>query len=173
MGKKIKFRTPLAAELKQKYDNLYAEYKAEKERCSQIFIEYCHMEGKYGKMACDPWDCGQGMRGYHYEYSSRELEQKELDEREQFLKDNNYRHQNDIWEAYKPLLDEAEEAFNLEQYGMTTKERQLRKILAGYEKNVAEAKKEVIYWEEQVRKAKKELGDYLETTEQGRPLFFN
>lgn len=173
MSKKTKFRTPLAAELKQKYDNLYAEYEAEKKRCTDIFIEYCHMEGKYGKAVSSPWDCGQGLRGYHYEYPSREWEQKERDEREQFLKDNNYRHQSDIWEAYKPLLDEAEEAFNLEQYGMTTRERYLRKVLAGYEKNVAAAKKEVAEWEERVRQAKKELGDYLETTEKGRPLFFN
>lgn len=165
MSKKIKFRTPLAAELKRKYDNLYAEYEAEKKRCTQIFIEYCHMEGKYGKAVSSPWDCGQGMRGYHYEYPSRELEQKEQDEREQFLKDNNYRHQSDIWAAYKPLLDEAEEAFNLEQYGMTTRERYLRKVLAGYEKNVEEAKREVAEWEERVRQAKEDLNRYLETTQ--------
>lgn len=163
MSKKIKFRTPLAAELKQKYDNLYAEYEAEKDRCFKVFLEYCHMEGKYGKAVSSPWDCGQGMRGYHYEYPSIEIEKQEREEREQFLKDNNHRSSSEIWEAYKPLLDEAEEAFNLEQYGMTTKERNLRKILAGYEKNVEEAKREVAEWEERVRQAKEDLNRYLET----------
>ncbi len=65
-----------------------------------IFETYCDMEGMYGKKIFSPYDCGHGLTGYHFEYPSKEVEEKERAERENFLKINNWRPQNKIWYDY-------------------------------------------------------------------------
>ena len=160
MSKKITYRTPKAEELKKALNALRAEEKAEEERHNELWYAYCRMEGKYGQVVHSPWDCGQGMRGYHYEYATAEIERKEREEREQFLKDNNFKHLDEIWNEYKDRIAEAEEAFNLEQYGMTTKEKEIRDRLKRYNKYLADAKKEVEQYEAKIAEIEKELADY-------------
>lgn len=172
MGKKTVYRTEKAAEIKGAIKALRAEMKAEEERCNDVFRKYCDMEGKYGHYAVSPWDCGQGFRGYHYEYDSAELERKEKEEREQFLKDNNYRNSLEIHSEYFDRLIELENAFNLEQYGMTTEEKDLRdaivnrkKDLKEAEENLEKAKKRIEYCKDEIIEAEKKLANYLEKKE--------
>ena len=137
----IKFRTEKARELKLAYENLYKEYEQEKERCMQVYIEYCHMEGKYGQVAHSWYDDGQGMRGYHYEYPSEEIKRKEIAEREQFLVDNNYKDGAEIYIEYNDKLNALNEAFHLEQYGMTVEQKELEKRIARQKKDIESLKK--------------------------------
>ena len=136
----IKFRTEKARELKKAYDTLYKEYEQEKERCKQIFIQYCQMEGMYGKVAHSWYDDGQGMRGYHYEYPSEAIEHKELAERKQFLVDNNYKSGSDIYIEYIDRLNALNEAFHLEQYGMTVAQKELEKRIVRQKKEIKDLK---------------------------------
>lgn len=144
----IKFRTEKARELKMAYESLYREYEQEKERCKQVFIEYCHMEGKYGKVAHSWYDDGQGMRGYHYEYASDEIHRQEVAEREQFLADNNYRSGSEIYTEYIDRLNALDEAFHLEQYGMTVAQKELEKRIARQKKEIESLKKRLAREEE-------------------------
>ena len=144
----IKFRTEKARELKNAYESLYREYEQEKERCNQLFIKYCQMEGMYGKMAHSWYDDGQGMRGYHYEYASKEIERQERAEREQFLADNNYKHDFDIYAEYKDRLSALDEAFHLEQYGMTVAQKELEKRIARQRREVKNLRKKLAREEE-------------------------
>lgn len=137
----IKFRTEKARELKIAYENLYREYEKEKERCSQIFFKYCQMEGMYGQKVSSWYDCGQGMRGYHYEYTSEEIARQENAEREQFLIDNNYKSNSDIYTEYIDRLNALDEAFHLEQYGMTVAQKELEKRIARQKKEIKNLKK--------------------------------
>lgn len=162
MSKKITYRTPKAEELKKALDALRAEENAEEERNNKLWYAYCRMEGMYGKAVSSPWDCGQGMRGYHYEYATAEIERKEREEREQFLKDNNFRHNNEVWNEYKDRIAEAEEAFHLEQYGMTTEEKRMRDLLKKYNKYLADAKAEVVHYEEKIAEIEADIAKRFE-----------
>lgn len=144
----IKFRTEKARELKMAYESLYKEYRQEKERCMQLFIEYRDMEGMYGKMAHSWYDDGQGMRGYHYEYASEKIHRQEIAEREQFLADNNYRSESAIYTEYIDRLNALDEAFHLEQYGMTVAQKQLEKRIARQKKEIENLKKRLAREEE-------------------------
>ena len=137
----IKFRTEKARELKEAYEKLRKEYEQEKERCKEVFFKYCDMEGMYGKIAHSWYDDGQGLRGYHYEYASEELHRQEIAEREQFLTDNNYRSGPDIYAEYIDRLDALNEAFHLEQYGMTVEQKRLEKLITKQKKEVENLKK--------------------------------
>jgi hypothetical protein len=144
----IKFRTEKARELKKAYDNLCKEYQRETERCQQLFIKYCQMEGMYGKMAHSWLDDGQGMRGYHYEYPSEEIERQEMAERKQFLVDNNYKSDVDMCAEYNDRLKALNEAFHLEQYGMTVEQKELEKRIARQKKDIESLKKRLAREEE-------------------------
>ena len=160
MAKKIIFKTEKAKELKEKLDNLYDREKAEEERNTKLFYAYCQMEGKYGTRVHSPFDCGQGLRGYHYEYVTEEIEEKEKAEREQFLIDNNYRHTSEIHKEYEPLIKAAKEAFYLEQYGMTLKEYEHFETLKRYRKNLERAKKEVLECQARVARWEQLIADF-------------
>lgn len=144
----IKFRTEKARELKMAYESLYREYEQEQERCKQVFIKYCQMEGMYGKKAHSWYDDGQGLRGYHYEYVSEEIQRQEIAEREQFLTDNNYRDNSEIYAEYTDRLNALDEAFHLEQYGMTIAQKQLEKRIAKQKKEIENLKKRLAREEE-------------------------
>lgn len=152
-----KYRTEKARELDNELKRVCKEHKMEIDRCSNLFYEYCKMEGKYGKKVCSPWDCGMGMRGYHYEYENAEDERRELEEREQFLIDNGYITREKLWEKYSDKIDELQNAFNLEQYGMTTKERQIRQTIKRYRKNLEELEAEAKEIKECIQKLEKQL----------------
>ena len=139
----MKYRTEKAKELKAELNALIDEKEAENRRNNLIFYEYLEMEGKYGKKVSDKWDMMQGCRGYHFEYENDELREKEKAERKQFLKDNNFRNDIEVYEAYKERIAELENAFNLEQYGMTTEERKNAKEKAKLERRIAELEKEL------------------------------
>lgn len=139
----IKFKTEKARELKTAYDNLYKEYEQEKERCRQVFFKYCDMEGMYGKKVHSWDDDGQGLRGYHFEYATESLRQQENTERKQFLIDNNYRNVFDLYDEYNNKLSALNEAFCLEQYGMTVAQKELEKRIAQQKKEIKSLKKKL------------------------------
>ena len=152
----MKFRTEKARELKEAYENLLKEREQETERCKRVFIEYCRMEGMYGKKAHNCYDDGQGLCGYHYEYVSNAIEQKEIAEREQFLIDNNYKNYSDIYTEYNDKLNALNEAFHLEQYGMTVEQKQLEKRIARQKKEIEKLKKRLAQEEEYLTKLEAE-----------------
>ena len=152
----IKFRTEKAHELKMAYDNLYRKYKQETERCKQLFIKYCQMEGMYGKVAHNWMDDGQGMRGYHYEYVSDEIRRQEIAEREQFLTDNNYKSGSEIYAEYHDRLAALNEAFHLEQYGMTMAQKELEKRIMRQKKDIKDLKERLAREEEYLAKLEAE-----------------
>ena len=160
MSKKITYRTPKAEELKKALDAIIAEKEAEEKRCHAVHAEYNRMEGMYGHLVHSSRDCVQGERGYHYEYATAKIEYKEREEREQFLKENNFHYDSEIRALYEDRIAEAREAFVLEQYGMTTKEIEIRDKLKRYNKYLADAKAEVIHYEEKIAEFEKELADY-------------
>lgn len=104
----------------------------------EIFSKYCDMEGMYatGTTTCPCHD--MHYRGFDYVYPSDEIEKKEKQEREQFLKDNNYIGETKIRAEYWDRLQELREAISLERYGMTRKERTLRNRIAGIDREIAE-----------------------------------
>ena len=157
----IKFRTEKARELKMAYENLYKEYEKERERCHQVFFKYCDMEGMYGKRAHSWYDDGQGLRGYHFEYPSETIKLQENAEREQFLVDNNYKNSADLYAEYNDKLNALNEAFHLEQYGMTVAQKQLENCIARQKKDIEKLKKRLAREEEYLAKleaeAKKEF----------------
>ena len=140
MAKKIIFKTEKAKELKEKLDNLYDREKAEEERNTKLFYAYCQMEGKYGTRVHSPFDCGQGLRGYHYEYVTEEIKEKEKAEREQFLIDNNYLHTSEIHKEYEHFE-------TLKRY---------RKNLERAKKEVLECQARVARWEQMIADLEKE-----------------
>lgn len=152
-----KYRTEKARELDNELKRVCKEHKMEVDRCSNLFYEYCKMEGKYGKKVCSPWDCGMGMRGFHYEYESAEDERRELEEREQFLIDNGYITREKLWEKYGDKIAELQNAFNLEQYGMTTEERNIYNRIKRYQKDLEELEEKANELRECIRECEKNL----------------
>ena len=153
----MKYRTEKAKEIGIEIDRLYDKMDAEKRRCREIFVKYEAMEGKYGEKVYADFDCGQGMRGYHYEYKTEELARKEHLEREQFLKDNNYKREFDIEAEYEDKLRKLREAFSLEQYGMTVEKKNKLDEVKSFERRVKRAKEELKDLMAKLEKAKTEL----------------
>jgi hypothetical protein len=150
----MKYRTERARELDEMIKAIRKEYEEEKNRCQEIFFQYYNMEGMYGRKAHSPWDCGQGMRGYHYEYPSEEIRKKEEKERDEFLKKNNYKSQFTVMAEMNKELEPIEEEFSLEQYGMTTEERKIKKQIEYYERAIAKREKEIAEYKAKMEELK-------------------
>ena len=101
------------------------------------------MEGMYGKAVSSPWDGGQGMRGYHYEYNSPETEEKEKRDREQFLIDSGFHANKEKIENCYLLIDTLKNEFYLEQFGMTYEEKMKQDRIKRVEKRIKEIEKEL------------------------------
>lgn len=161
MSKKEVYRTEKAQELKNEIASLREKQRELDYRHQQLFRKYMEMEGMYGHIAYSPYDCGHGLRGYHYEYDSEELRNKEYDEREQFLVNNGYYECTELYKEYEARIVELRKAFCLEQYGMTEKEKEIRDRLCRYEKELKKAEKTVVKYKEGIVDIKKELDEYL------------
>lgn len=161
MSKKEVCRTAKAQELKNEITSLYEKERELDRQRMELFRKYIEMEGMYGHIAYSPYDCGHGLRGYHYEYDSEELRNKEYNEREQFLVDNGYYEYAEIFKEYETRIAELRKAFCLEQYGMTEKEKEIRDRLCRYEKELKKAEKTVVKYKEDITDIKKELDEYL------------
>ena len=161
MSKKEVYRTAKAQELKNEIASIREKQAELESRHQQIFRKYIEMEGMYGHIAYSPYDCGHGLRGYHYEYDTEELRNKEYEEREQFLVDNDFYKHSEIYNEYEARIAELRKAFCLEQYGMTEKEKEIRDRLHRYEKELKKAEKTVVKYKEDITNIKKELDEYL------------
>ncbi len=136
----MKYRTEKAKELDEKISSLtFAQMKEEK-RCQDLFTNYCCMEGKYSNGIVNDQG-GIGFRGYYYTYESPEIEKKEEEWREQYLKDNNYKTPDEIAKEYLEKIDSLTNEFNLEQYGLTTEQKTAEDLVKARKKELKKAEK--------------------------------
>lgn len=154
MSEKEKALRTTLKSLKKEKENL-------ENKNSETFYKYVVMEGMYGKKVSSPWDCGQGMRGYHCEWDSIEIEKKEEAEREQFLKDNKYYENKNRIEEIEKEINELNKKICFEQYNMTLEEKMMRDEIKRTEKYLEEAKESVNFYEKALYIKKKKLEKYL------------
>lgn len=109
----------------------------------KIFKKYIEMEGMYGKKVFSSWDCEQGMRGYHYEYPTLEIAEKENEEREQYLKENNWESASTIWGKYETLILPLKEKKCMLKYNMTLTEKKKQDEIKRIEKSIFALEKEL------------------------------
>lgn len=147
--------------MKAELKNIKAIIKTENERCQEVYVEYMAMEGKYGKKRIDKY-CGMGFNPVFYVYDNETLKQKEERERKKFLKDNNYRDRDEIYAEYEKRIKELEEAICIEQYGMTKKEKEIRRMINGYENDIKRMKKQIETLEKRKKETEHKLKIYLE-----------
>lgn len=151
----MKYANDEARKHYEEYKRLETLEEKEQQRCNEIFRKYCQLEGKYGEIVYD--GLSQGYRGYYYKYPSTEIRLQEMQEMEQFLKDNNYKTPDEINDEYAPLKQLEWNAFCFAQHGKTAKLIELENILEGYQKNIKEVEEELNFWKQKVKKTEKEI----------------
>ena len=156
MAKKV-YTTEKAKTLNEQMKAIRKIIRDYEEKINDIYYQYNKMEGMYGKAVFSPWDCGQGMKGYHYEYDTPEIEEKEKKERKQFLIDNGYYTMKDeINHYYDVVLPTLNNEYYLEQYGMTYKEKMRQDRIERVKKRIKELEKELEETKECLEKLKNE-----------------
>jgi len=143
-------------ELKIELKNTKKAKKDYQENQKKIWKRYFEMEGMYGtKVPHEVWDMHD--RGYHYKYSSKEVEEKENTDRKQFLIDNNA---NEIYEWNTPFDDKikelenqiciAENGYDLEMKNLLSKKKR-------YTKTIEELKIEVMKYENLLKEVEEQI----------------
>ena len=155
MAKRISER---AKELKAQIKELKAEEKKELEKSREVWLEWCDMEGMYGKKVyCGVW--GMHDRGYIYEYETPELEAKEEKERQDFL-DKYWIPEREIERKYDELLELLEDELCKEVHGMSKAEKDLRSAIKRQEKEIAWLEAHLEFEKEELAEMKEKLAKF-------------
>lgn len=139
----MNFKNELARDFYEEIKRLRDERDAELDRVHKITMTAYDMEGKYGHAVTAWYDIGQGLRGYHYEYDTEELHEKEETEIKKYLEDNNWRYDDEIYEEYDGKIEHFENLFNLQQYGMTTEEKLKADRIEAQKKHIKKLEKKL------------------------------
>ena len=138
--------------LKAELKILNAERRALREKYEIMFNQWVAMEGKYALRKVSDEDCGQGSRGYYFEYA-KGMEEKENAERNAFFQ--KMREETDT-----TILDEKiyaiKNALCIERHGYDLAEQDRRHWIANTKADIEALEKELI-----------EKKNYLKKLEEG------
>ena len=141
-------------ELETKLKEIREEQAKEEAYLDETFRMINQLEEKYGTPVSSWYDCGQGSRGYHYEYTEENWKKKK-EEEERIRKERNLvpRARAAIYEKYRSTIQELEDKISYLKYGMSERAYDAYCYIQQFKEEIAEleeaiARKEKIIEEE-------------------------